>query len=89
MGPVGNKSASVEGVPLTISRVRLATKRGIDGVWRSLEESLEIIPAKNVRRHIGKFVVVGSSQMKFSEEPTRVVLRSQNSRRCHLKWRHF
>jgi len=60
---IGNKSAGIQSWV-----TKLAPYRRIDRVGRSLEESIEIIPAKNVRSRPPERIVVGAGKVEFAEE---------------------
>ena len=89
MRPVRNKPARVDRTPVRPGGRDLAAKCGIDRVRGTLEESIEVIPPQHMRCPVGELVIGRPCQVELPEQPARVVLRSQNLGRRHLKRRHL
>src|ERR1700733_16007786 len=58
-------------------------------MWRSFEESIEIIPAKNVRSRRPEGIVAGAGQVEFAEETVLVTDLLQNLRRRDFEGRNL
>src|SRR6201996_5529068 len=58
-------------------------------MWRSFEESIEIIPAKNVRGRRPERIVAGAGQVEFAEESVLVTDLLQDLRRRDFEGRYL